>query len=123
MVRHLLGGCSKCLALARQVGHAEGLYLDEVGVQTLVSIELAEVYTAQGKWGDAMRLVEDFYVVLEGWGMHREGLAFWILFRDSLTAHAWMRATLDAAAFRAAELYYHRAWRHPLGAVEASRVS
>jgi tetratricopeptide (TPR) repeat protein len=91
--------------------------------QTLISIELSEVYCSQGKWSEAMRLVEEFYPVLEGWGMHREGLAFWILFRESLLAHAQMKVALDVAAFRSAELYYHRAWRHPLGTIETSRAS
>jgi tetratricopeptide (TPR) repeat protein len=117
-----LGGLEEAEATLRKLWAAFG-ERNFVYEQTLVSIELAEVYTAQGKWGEAMRLVEEFYGVLEGWGMHREGLAFWILFSRSLTTHARMRATLDAAAFRAAELYYHRAWRHPLGATEAPRVS
>jgi tetratricopeptide (TPR) repeat protein len=117
-----LGGLEEAEATLRKLWAAFG-EKQFVYEQTLLSIELAEVYSAQGKWSEAIRLVEDFYPVLESWGMHREGLAFWIVFRDSLASHATMKVALDVAAFRGAELYYHRAWRHPLGGAETPRVS
>jgi hypothetical protein len=55
--------------------------------------------------------------------MHAEGLAVWLLFRNSVVEHARAQVALDAAAFRAAVLYYHRAWRTPLAEPDSRPVS
>jgi tetratricopeptide (TPR) repeat protein len=86
--------------------------LHERGVQhelTLLTIDLVEVYALQGKFEEAIGLVEAFYPLLEEWGMHAEGLAFWRLLRDSLAAR-----TVEAGVFRKTSLYYRRAWERPM---------
>lgn len=87
---------------------------------TLVSIDLAEVYVAQRKFEPATRLMDDFYPVLKSWGMHAEGLAVWLLLRDAVAKHAEEKKILEAAAFRQTAQYYHRAWRIPLEAPDAT---
>jgi tetratricopeptide (TPR) repeat protein len=81
---------------------------------TLLSIDLAEVYSARGKFSPAVQLVEEFFPLLQSWGMHREGLAMWILFRDAMTEHARQQVALDAAIFHQVASYFLRAWRQPM---------
>jgi tetratricopeptide (TPR) repeat protein len=81
---------------------------------TLVSIDLAEVYSARRRYKRAMRMAQDLLPVLERWGMHAEGRAVWMLFRDTLAKQAREKLALNAAAFTQAAQYYHRAWFRPL---------
>lgn len=87
--------------------------------QTIVSIDLAEVYSAEGKFGEAVKLVTDFLPVLRSWGMHAEGLAMWKVFSDSIVEHARQRIAVAAEAFRAITLYFYRSWRQPAGSEDA----
>lgn len=82
---------------------------------TISSIDLAEVYSAEGKLEEAVRLVSDFLPVLRTWGMHAEGLAMWKIFRDSIAEHARRQVALAADDFRAISLYFHRSWHQPAG--------
>jgi len=82
--------------------------------QTLVAVDLVEVYCLQGRLDAAVRLVEEFLPVLTSWGMHVEGLAMWMLFRDAVIRHATGRAALSEDAFRGMTLYFHRSWRRPM---------
>jgi tetratricopeptide (TPR) repeat protein len=75
---------------------------------TLLTIDLVEVYVLQGKFEEAVELVEAFHPLLEEWGMHAEGLAFWRILRDALAARK-----VEAGVFRRTSLYYRRAWRRP----------
>lgn len=75
---------------------------------TLLTIDLVEVYVLQGKFEEAVELVEAFHPLLEEWGMHAEGLALWRLLRDALVARK-----VEAGVFRQTSLYYRRAWRRP----------
>lgn len=107
-----LGDLQAAEAVFRKVWHA----FDERGMryeQTIVSIDLAEVYSAQGKLQEAVKLVTDFLPVLRSWGMHAEGLAMWKVFSDSIVEHARRRIAVAAEAFRSITLYYYRSWRHP----------
>ena len=81
---------------------------------TLVTIDLAEAYSARRRFKRAMQLARDFYPVLQGWGMHTEGLAVWMIFREALGKQARDRLAMGAAAFENAAQYYHRAWFRPL---------
>ena len=90
---------------------------------TLLSIDLAEVYSARRKFKPAAELVNEFLPILEGWGMHREGLAMWMLFRDAVLEHATERAVLDVAVFRRVASYFLRAWRQPLGDARQFQIS
>jgi tetratricopeptide (TPR) repeat protein len=76
---------------------------------TLVSIDLAEVYVERGKHEEAVELIEEFVPLLEGWGMHAEGLAMWLLMQKAVQEH---RA--EAALFRRMAEYLNRAWFVPL---------
>lgn len=75
----------------------------------LLTIDLVEVYAQQGKFEEAIGLVDAFYPLLEEWGMHAEGLAFWSLLREALTARS-----VEAGVFRKTSIYYRRAWRRPM---------
>lgn len=81
---------------------------------TLVSIDLAETYSTQGKLDAAVKLAADFQPVLASWGMHAEGQAMWMLFHKSLAEHAAMKATVETAAFRGIAHYFHHAWHRPM---------
>ena len=81
--------------------------------QTLVSIDLAEAYSAEGKLEEAVKLVTDFLPVLRSWGMHSEGLAMWKVFSDSIVEHARRHLAVAAEAFRSITLYFYHSWRQP----------
>lgn len=49
----------------------------------LVSLDLAEVYVARGKYDEASRLAAEFRPVLRFWGMHTEDLAMWLLIQKA----------------------------------------
>lgn len=76
---------------------------------TLLTIDLVEVYALQGKFEEAIELVDAFHPLLGEWGMHAEGLALWRLLRDSLAAR-----TVEAGVFRRTTLYCRRAWQRPM---------
>lgn len=76
---------------------------------TLLSIDLAEVYVARGKHEEAMELAEDLMPLLEGWGMHAEGLAMWLLMERAI-----QERRAEGALFRRMAEYIHRAWFRPL---------
>ncbi|HKH46868.1 MAG TPA: hypothetical protein VKM72_19590 [Thermoanaerobaculia bacterium] len=82
--------------------------------QTIASIDLVQVYSLRGNHDAAVRLVNEYLPVLEGWGMHAEGQAMWLLFRNQIHEHAQMKLALEEAAFRGIAVYYHRAWRYPV---------
>lgn len=82
--------------------------------QTIASIDLVQVYSLRGNHEAAVQLVNEYLPVLEGWGMHAEGQAMWMLFRNQIAEHARMRIVLEEVAFRGISVYYHRAWRHPV---------
>jgi tetratricopeptide (TPR) repeat protein len=82
--------------------------------QTIASIDLVHVYSLRGNHEAAAGLVNDLLPALESWGMHAEGQAMWLLFRNQVHEHARMEITLEEAAFRGIAVYYHRAWRHPV---------
>jgi tetratricopeptide (TPR) repeat protein len=90
---------------------------------TLVSIDLAEVYTLRRRFKRAAQLARDLQPVLQERGMHAEGLAVWSLFSKALAKQAREKRALDAPAFRQASRYYHRAWLSPVRetAVPAAR--
>jgi tetratricopeptide (TPR) repeat protein len=82
--------------------------------QTIAAIDLAQIYSLRGNYEAAVRLATEFLPVLESWGMHAEGQAMWLLFRNQLHEHAQLELALEAAAFRGLAVYYHRAWRYPV---------
>ncbi|HSK78462.1 MAG TPA: tetratricopeptide repeat protein [Thermoanaerobaculia bacterium] len=75
----------------------------------LLTVDLVEVYAQQGKFEEATGLVDAFYPLLEEWGMHTEGLSFWRLLREALTARS-----VESGVFRRTSIYYRRAWRRPM---------
>jgi tetratricopeptide (TPR) repeat protein len=76
---------------------------------TLLTIDLVEVYAEQGKFAEAIELVEAFHPLLVEWGMHEQGIASWTFLRDRLAARS-----VGGGVFREAALYYRRAWRRPM---------
>jgi tetratricopeptide (TPR) repeat protein len=77
---------------------------------TLLTIDLVEVYAQQGKFDEAIELVDAFRPLLEERGMHAEGLAFWSFLHEALAARS-----AESGVFRKTSLYYRRAWRRPNG--------
>jgi len=82
--------------------------------QTLAAIDLVQVYSLRGSFDAAVKLATDFQPVLEGWGMHREGQAMWLLFRNQVAEHAKLSLAVEESAFRGIARYFHRAWRYPM---------
>lgn len=82
---------------------------------TLVTLDLAEVYLAQGKRRHAMRLLKCFHGILGPWGMHTEGMAAWLLLVEAAKGEA---ATAQALTREAAR-YFRWGWRRG-GAVEGT---
>ncbi|HSG40439.1 MAG TPA: hypothetical protein VLE27_12435 [Thermoanaerobaculia bacterium] len=75
----------------------------------MLSIDLAEVYVARGKHEEALELAEDLMPLLEGWGMHAEGLAMWLLMQRAI-----QERRAESVLFRRMAEYVHRAWFRPL---------
>lgn len=82
--------------------------------QTIAAIDLAQVYSLRGNLDAAVKLANDFLPVLQSWGMHGEGQAMWMLFRNQIAEHARMRVGLEEAAFRGIARYFHGAWKYPM---------
>jgi hypothetical protein len=86
---------------------------------TLVSLDLAEAFTAQGKGRHALRLLGSCEASLRRWRMHGEGLAAWRLVVDAAGAAGAEDAAAEGArraqvVLREAALYFRRAWRRAL---------
>jgi hypothetical protein len=76
---------------------------------TLVSLDLAEAYIAQGKVRHALRLLKSFQLTLRAWRMHANGLAAWLLLQEAAATEAARAQALT----RDASLYFRQAWRRP----------
>jgi hypothetical protein len=74
---------------------------------TLVSLDLAEAYLAQGKSRHALHLLTGFQGTLRWCGMHAEGMAAWLLLVETVAANMGRAPALT----REASLYFRRAWR------------
>jgi tetratricopeptide (TPR) repeat protein len=74
----------------------------------LVSIDLAEVFAAQGQTARAAQLVKDCYPIMQAWRLHRYALAAWIVFEKAVSQeHA-------SEIFRRIRAYYRRYWIRPV---------
>jgi hypothetical protein len=80
---------------------------------TLVSLDLAEAFTAQGKNRHALRLLGTCQASLRRWRMHDEGLAAWRLVLEAAGAEG-AAAGRARTVLREAALYFRRAWRRAL---------
>jgi hypothetical protein len=85
---------------------------------TLVSLDLAEAWTAQGKRRHALRLLGSCEASLRRWRMHAEGLAAWRLVLAAAGGGGGAAAAAEGVGARRAEvvlreagLYFRRAWR------------
>ncbi|HEX7180302.1 MAG TPA: hypothetical protein VF756_00560 [Thermoanaerobaculia bacterium] len=108
-----LGDLRQAEAVLRSVVdrfEARGMHRD----QTLAAIDLVEVYSLQGKFAAAVELVESFGPALATWGMHSEGQAMWLLFRNAVVDHADHHVPVEPDAFRGIATYFHRAWHQPM---------
>jgi tetratricopeptide (TPR) repeat protein len=81
----------------------------------LVSIELAEVLTKKGEAARAADLAAGCYTIMRNWGLHKDALAAWIVFQDSLQALQDNKALGDLCG-RIQE-YFRRHWVRPAGFV------
>jgi hypothetical protein len=73
---------------------------------TLVSLDLAEVYLAQEKARQAVRLLRAFRPTLARWRMHEDGIARWLLLIDAAPGEPARAQALTREAAR----YYRRTW-------------
>lgn len=74
----------------------------------LVTIDLAQVLTKNGEPARAAELAAECYSVMKGWGLHKDALAAWIVFRDALS-HGRVMGDL----FERIGDYYRRHWFMP----------
>jgi predicted Zn-dependent protease len=81
--------------------------------QTLVCLDLAEVWTAQGKVRSAVRLLTRSEESMRTWRMHREAMAAWGAVREAAGSCAG-DVELTQDLFREAAHYFRRAWRRAL---------
>jgi tetratricopeptide (TPR) repeat protein len=82
----------------------------------LVSIELAEVFTKQGEAARAADLAAGCYTIMRSWGLHKDALAAWIVFQESLQALRQDGQALGDLCGRIEE-YFRRHWVRPAGFV------
>ena len=87
----------EALQVARAGFAEQGLGYDTA----LVSLELAVLYTAQGRTGDIKCLAEEIFPLFEAREIHREALSTLLLFREAAQAE---RLTQEAAREMAAVL-------------------
>jgi hypothetical protein len=73
---------------------------------TLVSLDLAEVYLAQQKARQAVRLLRAFRPTLARWRMREEGIARWLVLIDAAPGDPARAQALARETTR----YYRRAW-------------
>jgi tetratricopeptide (TPR) repeat protein len=73
----------------------------------LVSIDLAQALTRKGEPSRAAELVTECYPIMKNWGMHKDALAAWLIFRDALGQGSM------GNIFRRIEGYYRRYWFMP----------
>ncbi len=73
----------------------------------LVSIDLAQVLVGKGESARAAELVAECYPIMKNWGMHKDALAAWLLFRDALATGAM------GGIFERIGAYYRRHWFVP----------
>ena len=74
----------------------------------LVTIDLAQALAAKGEPARAAQLAAECYPIMKGWGMHKDTLAAWIVFRDALSHGAILDDVFDRIAG-----YYRRHWFMP----------
>ena len=74
---------------------------------TLVTLDLAEVFLAQGKGRHAMRLLRCFHGILGKWEMHTEGMAAWLLLVEAAKGEVGAAQAVTREAAR----YFRRGWR------------
>lgn len=75
----------------------------------LVSIELAQVLTKKGEPARAAELAAQCFSVMQGFRLHNDALAAWIVFQEAL-AEGRMR---EDALFAQAGEYFRRHWFRP----------
>lgn len=74
----------------------------------LISIELAEVLAKMGEPARAAQLAADCYSIMANWGLHKDALAAWIVFRDALAEGKAMGDLFERVGD-----YYRRHWFMP----------
>lgn len=78
----------------------------------LMAIDLAEIYAAQGRHAETVDTVGRVHRLLQGWGMHDEGLAVLLLALRSLEE----AQKVEQSLFRQLAAYLRRAWHRPQNA-------
>jgi tetratricopeptide (TPR) repeat protein len=76
---------------------------------TLVSLDLAELFLAQGRTRHAVLLLRQFQPTLRLFKMHSHGMAAWLLVQEAMATEAARARPL----VREAALYFRQAWRRP----------
>lgn len=74
----------------------------------LLSIDLAEVLVKKRETDRAAELVGQCYPILESWGLHRDALAAWLFFQQTLARHQ------IGDVFQRLRVYYRRHWLNPV---------
>lgn len=74
----------------------------------LVTIDLAQVLSAQGEPGRAARLAAECYSIMRHWGLHKDALAAWVVFQEALSQGRIMDEIFERIGG-----YYRRHWFIP----------
>jgi ATP/maltotriose-dependent transcriptional regulator MalT len=73
----------------------------------MVSLDLAEVQVARGDYDEAEKLAAQVYSNMANWGLHRPGLAAWLVFQNALELRKFDEV------FTQVRRYYLRHWHTP----------
>lgn len=105
-IAYRLGEYSQAESILSQVWE-EFRARDQHHELVLVSIDLAQVLVGKGESARAAELVSQCYPIMKNWGMHKDALAAWTIFRDALAAGA------VGSVFERIGDYYRRHWFVP----------
>jgi tetratricopeptide (TPR) repeat protein len=106
----LEGKITRSKGQAQEAAHIFSHLLDEFYARDLrheilfISIDLAEAYTAAGRFEEAAKLTRDVYPIMTTWKMHRHALAAWLIFQNALELRQ-----VDGI-FANLRIYYRRYW-------------
>jgi tetratricopeptide (TPR) repeat protein len=114
-IAHRRGDLAEAAAIFQQLW--EELRVRDLNQEVvLVSIELAEVLTKQGEAARAADLAAGCYTIMRTWGLHKDALAAWIVFQESLQALQRDSEALGDLCGRI-QVYFRRHWVRPAGFV------
>lgn len=111
-VAHSLGQFAEAASILRQV-REEFCMRDLRRDFLMVSIDLAEAGVAAGEMATALRFLAETAPIMAGWNLHRNALAAWLTFQETLEERRALGAAALAPLFDNLRRYYSRYWYVP----------